>query len=54
MEVDDVGMADTFENLDLLRQFGVLLLGGLEAVPGNLIAFLAVDAFVDDFICTFA
>lgn len=50
MEVDDVGMAHALEDLDLLRQLSVLLLGGLEAVPCDLIALLAVDALVDNLV----
>lgn len=54
MEVDDVGVADSFKNFDFLRQLSVFLLSSLKAVPGNLIALLAVDALVDDFVGAFA
>ncbi len=50
MEVDDVGMAHSLEDLDLLRQLCVLLLCGLEAVPCDLVALLAVDALVDNLV----
>lgn len=54
VEVDDVGVTDSFKDFDFLRQFSVFLFGSLEAVPGNLIALLAVDALVDDFVGAFA
>ena len=50
MEVDDVWVTNSLQDLDLLGQLCVFLFRGLEAVPGDLVALLAIDTLVHDLV----
>lgn len=54
VKVDDVWVADLFEDFNLLRELVEFMLRRLQTVPGNFDAFLAVESFVDDLVGAFA
>lgn len=50
MKVDNVRVADLFEDFNLLGKLVELVLRRLQAVPGDLDALLAVEGLVDDLV----
>lgn len=53
MKVDNIWMANTLQNINLLGEFGELVLGGLKAVPSNLDAFFSIQCFPNYLVGTF-
>lgn len=53
MEIDDIRMTNTLQNVYFLGEFGELVLGGLKTIPSHLDALLTIQCLPNDFIGTF-